>query len=133
MQTAGGTDLLPIIITALLGGGGAVFLGALIKGWSDLRAGVRAREREAVADLAAARADAEDRRVDAERDRDYWRSVAAGYGYQLRHAGMAPDPEAPVPPSEKNRTHNSRDRERAERGDPGPARGSRNWRGRRVP
>lgn len=115
MQTSGGTDLIPIIITALLGGGGAVFLGALIKGWSDLRAGARAREREAVTDLAAARDDSETRRATAERDRDYWRAVAGRYGYQLRQAGLKPDPETPEAPSDK-------DRDRPDREPPGRGR-----------
>lgn len=116
MPDTGGTDLVPIVITALLGGGGAVFLGALIKGWSDLRAGARAREREAVTDLAAARDDAEHRRALAERDRDYWRAIAGRYGYQLRQAGINPDPETPEPPSDKDRDRSERDTGRGRRG-----------------
>lgn len=125
MPASDGTSLVPVVITALLGGGGAVFLGALIKGWADLRAGARARERETVTDLAAARDDAETRRSSAERDRDYWRSIAGRYGYQLRQAGVKPDPETPEPPSDKERTRELRDprRGRRSRGHPLPQEG----------
>jgi hypothetical protein len=114
MPEVGGTDLIPIVITALLGGGGAVFVGTLLKGWSDLRAGARAREREAIADIAEARAQENLRRAAAERDRDYWRSIAARYGYQLRQAGLHPEPEAPEAPSEKDRAGEWRANHRTE-------------------
>lgn len=94
--------LITTLITTLLGGGGALFLAALIKGWADLRGGARAREREAVTDLATARDDAEHRRAVAERDRDYWRAIAGRYGYQLRNAGINPDPEMPEAPSDRD-------------------------------
>ncbi len=98
-----GGDWVPQIITGLLGGGGALFIAALVKGWADLRGGARAREREAVNDLAKARDDADRLRSLAERDRDYWRSIAAGYGYQLRSAGIEPAPLQPEAPSDLDR------------------------------
>lgn len=102
----------PALITGLLGGGGALFIGALFKGWADLRGGARAREREAVTDLAAARDDAEHRRAVAERDRDYWRAIAGKYGYQLRHHGLNPEPEMPEAPSDRDIGRQDRDQRR---------------------
>ncbi len=110
-----GMDLVPALITGLLGGGGALFIAALVKGWSDLRGGARARAREAVIDLAAARDDAENRRAVAEKDRDYWRAIAGRYGYQLRNAGINPDPEMPEAPSDRDRERERVDRERDRR------------------
>lgn len=112
---AAGTDWVPTLVTGLLGGGGALFIAALVKGWSDLRGGARAREREAVTDLAAARDDAENRRQIAEKDRDYWRAIAGRYGYQLRQHGVNPDPEMPEAPSDRERQRAERDRDRRSR------------------
>lgn len=94
-------ELLTTIITVVLGGGGIAALQAAIRGWSSLRAGARAREREAVDDLAAARDAAADRAAAAERDRDFWRVTSARYAAQLLRAGHEPVPPDPVPPSER--------------------------------
>lgn len=94
-------DTTQTLITALLGGGGAMFLGALVKGYSSLRGGARASTREAITDISTARDDEAKRRSVAEADRDYWRAIAGRYGYQLRTAGINPDPETPEPPSER--------------------------------
>ncbi|KAB1111974.1 hypothetical protein [Micromonospora aurantiaca (nom. illeg.)] len=82
------------IVTALLTTGGLAWARALLRGVGAVRAGVRATERAAVADLAQRAADAED-------DRDYWRDVAGGYRYQLREARIEPVPTNPVPPSRR--------------------------------
>lgn len=95
------TDTQQTLITALLGGGGALMISALVKGWSALRGGARASTREAITDISTARDDEAKRRSTAETDRDYWRAIAAKYGYQLRVAGVNPDPETPEPPSER--------------------------------
>jgi len=90
------------LIAAVLGGGGVAFLGAAIKGLQDLRSGVRAREREAVADLARSRDESDERARSAEADRDYWRRIANRYYGQLERLGVEPAPADPVPPSERD-------------------------------
>jgi tRNA A37 N6-isopentenylltransferase MiaA len=94
-------DTTQTLITALLGGGGALFIGALAKGYTSLRGGARASTREAITDIAAARDDEAKRRSAAEADRDYWRAITGRYGFQLRNAGINPDPETPEAPSER--------------------------------
>lgn len=94
-------DIVTTLITALIGVGGAGFIATLIKGWGSLRSGARAREREAVADLARARDEADERSRMAIADRDYWRLISARYAYQLMRSGLDPDPADPVPPSER--------------------------------
>jgi hypothetical protein len=94
-------DALTLLITTLIGAGGATFVATLIKGWSSLRSGARSLEKEAVADLARARDEAEDRCRKAVRDGEFWRSTAGSYAYQLIRAGKTPDPPDPVPPSER--------------------------------
>lgn len=90
-------EFLTLLITALISAGGATFLGSVVKGWSSLRSGARARERETLAELIRSR-------NDAEADRDFWRDTAAGYRWQLRDAGVEPDPAKPVQPSERRPT-----------------------------
>lgn len=87
-------EVFTVLITALISAGGVSFLGAAFRGWGTLRAGARARERETVAEMIRSR-------NLAEADRDYWRDVAGGYRWQLRDAGIAPDPATPVQPSER--------------------------------
>lgn len=89
-----GTDVLTVLITALISAGGVSFVGAMVRGWGTLRSGARARERETVAELVQSR-------NWAEADRDFWRDVAGGYRWQLRVAGIEPDPAQPVQPSER--------------------------------
>ncbi|GAB3832696.1 hypothetical protein [Dactylosporangium cerinum] len=62
-------DTTQTLITALLGGGGALFIGALVKGYTSLRGGARASTREAITDIATARDDKARRRGEAERSR----------------------------------------------------------------
>lgn len=95
------------IISLLIGGGGVAFVTALAKGIRDLRGGARAREREAVDDLARWRDEADEGRRAAERDRDFWRGTAGSYGYQLRTLGVEPIPANPIPPSERPQTRQS--------------------------
>lgn len=90
-------QFLTLLITALISAGGATFLGSVVKGWGSLRSGARARERETLAELIRSR-------NDAEADRDFWRDTAAGYRWQLRDAGVEPDPATPVQPSERRPT-----------------------------
>jgi hypothetical protein len=90
------------LIAAVLSTGGAAFLKQLTKGWSSLRSGARAREREVVTDLARSRDEAEDRCRLAERDAGYWQRIANRYAGQLLRAGIDPDPPDPLPPSERH-------------------------------
>lgn len=88
------------IIPYIIGGGGVALVGAVVKGWSSLRAGAQSLEREAVANLARMRREAEDELKLVQRDRDYWQLVQARYAAQLLRAGIEPVPADPRPPSE---------------------------------
>jgi hypothetical protein len=89
------------VVGLLLTAGGGAFIAAVLKGLSDLRAGARAGQREAVADLIEWRDDLERQVRQASADRDFWRAVCADRGYQLRQAGIEPRTADPVPPSER--------------------------------
>lgn len=92
-------DLILPLVTLLLGGGGLAFLQALFRGFSSLRGGARARERESFNDLARARDAADNRAEWAEADRDFWRDVAGRWRYQLVSHNIEPIPPEPIPPS----------------------------------
>jgi hypothetical protein len=92
-------DLIVPVVTLLLGSGGALFVQNLFKGLTTLRGGARAREREAVNDLARARDAADNRAEWAEADRDFWRDVAGRWRYQLVSHNVEPNPSEPEPPS----------------------------------
>jgi len=92
-------DLIVPLVTLLLGSGGALFLQNLFRGVASLRGGARAREREAVADLARSRDAADERAERAEADRDFWRDVAGRHRYQLVSNNIEPVPADPIPPS----------------------------------
>jgi hypothetical protein len=92
-------DLIVPLVTLLLGSGGLAFLQAIFRGVGSLRGGARAREREAVNDLARARDAADERAEWAEADRDFWHATAARWRYQLTSKGIEPIPADPVPPS----------------------------------
>jgi hypothetical protein len=51
-----------------------------------------------IRDLVDDRADAETRLEHMTRVADYWRGVSGNYGFQLRSAGITPNPEDPIPP-----------------------------------
>lgn len=95
------SDILVPLVTLILGGGGVAFVQSLFKGLGSLRGGARAREREAVDDLARARDQADERAMWAEADRDFWRDTAGRWLYQLRSNGIDPVPPDPVPPSDR--------------------------------
>lgn len=96
-------NLITTLITFIIGGGLATFITQVARSWGTLRSGARASTREVVKDLAAARDEAEEREADIRRDKDYWRNVAGGYAFQLRSAGIEPDPPTPLSPSEVRR------------------------------
>ncbi len=92
-------DLIIPLVTLLLGGGGLAFAQAIVKGMTSLRGGARAREREAVDDLARARDAADDRAEWAEADRDFWHETAGRWRYQLVSNNIEPIPANPEAPS----------------------------------
>lgn len=96
-------DWITAILAILLGTGGIGSLVSTARGINSLRTGVRARQREAITDLARSRDQADERAHWAEMDRDYWRAIAARYAYQLIRAGQDPVPADPAPPSERLR------------------------------
>lgn len=94
-------DLQTAVVTFLLGGGLTALVGALARGLSSLRSGARAHEREAVADLAKSRDEADERCRVATADSDYWHAISGRYYFQLTRAGIEPDPADPRAPSER--------------------------------
>ena len=92
---------LTTVIGLLLGGGGAMFLTTSIRGWSTIRSGAYAREREASDRLGTQLRESEERVAIVARDRDHWRNVAMRYSGQLVRAGIEPVPSDPIPPSER--------------------------------
>lgn len=97
MNTANLTSLL----TLLLGGGALATFTALFKGLKALRDGRKARENETVDDLRHWMDTWEGQYRDAERDLTYYRIVVGKYLFQMRSAGLTPDPDVPMPPSER--------------------------------
>lgn len=95
------SNLLPTVATVILSGGAGAFVISVARSWTTLRRGARARERETINDLMARAEDAEERERVAARDRDYWRQVTGSYGWQLRSAGITPNPPDPVQPSDQ--------------------------------
>ena len=81
------------------GGGLLLFVRQIWKTWQVVRSGARTTVSGVIKDLEKRYDAAVERAVRAEADVDYWRQIAAGYGYQLRSQGKVPDPENPYPPS----------------------------------
>lgn len=100
-MTVTGDELVKTLIAFIVGGGLTALVGTLIKGVSALRSGVRAEEREAIAEVGKSRRDAIARARAAEIDAWFWSGVAARYARQLIEAGVEPVPPDPVPPSER--------------------------------
>lgn len=92
---------LSTLIAGLLTGGGVAFLSTFVRGFSTIRSGAHAREREAVDAVGRQRDDLDRRLRVAERDRDYWRMTTFRYSGQLVRAGIEPSPADPVAPSER--------------------------------
>jgi hypothetical protein len=96
-------DWLTALLAVLLGTGGIGSLLSTARGINSLRTGARARQREAVTDLARSRDQADERAYWAELDRDYYRNLCGRYAYQLTRAGAEPNPAEISPPSERSR------------------------------
>lgn len=92
---------LATIVGILLSAGGGAFVLAVVKGLQDMRSGARTGQREVVQDLMAWRDDIEAKLRLSEKDRDWWRDLAARRGEQLRLASIEPAEPDPVPPSER--------------------------------
>lgn len=113
-------EMIQALLTFIVGGGLITLVTQVVRGSRSLRAGARASTREIVKDLAAARDEAEDRLARVRQDRDYWRSVAGDYGYQLRSHGHVPIPESPRSPSEREAEKPARTSARRRRADAAP-------------
>ncbi len=100
------------LLAFIVGGGLLGLVTQVVRSWSSIKSGARANTREVIKDLAAARDESEDREATVRRDKDYWRGVAADYGFQLRSAGLTPDPAKPMSPSERAREMGQREQTR---------------------
>lgn len=78
------------LVTVLLSVGGAAFITAVFSGVRSLREGVKAREKEAITNIATWGQDNAKRADKAEDDRDYWRDYAGKMLFQLRKEGIEP-------------------------------------------
>jgi hypothetical protein len=98
------TELLALI----LGGGFATLVGAVVQAYRSIRDGSRTQERDAYADLEAARKKEFDSREWAEIERDYWHSWAAELEYfmltKLPREQMPIRPPFPRRPAEESAT-----------------------------
>lgn len=105
------SDVIQTLVTFLVGGGLVTLIAQVVRGVSALRTGARASTRAVILDLAAARDDADNRAITYQRDSEFWRNTCAAYSFQMRTAGLTPDPTNPVPPSEQvGLVHRRRDR-----------------------
>jgi hypothetical protein len=89
------------LVAVILGGGGAVFIAAVIKGWQDLRSGARSHDKDTLKSLAERAERAEECERIERADCRYWESIAGRYAWQLRKAQVEPVPAEPIPPSER--------------------------------
>lgn len=93
-----GADL-GTIVTGVLSAGGVAFLGAVVKGIRDLKAGARSTRGDVITSQRQWITDLETRLARAETDRDFWQDVAGRRGHELRSAGRPV--ERVEPPSQK--------------------------------
>lgn len=94
---------LQALLTFVLGGGAIALVTQIVKASRLWRSGRLATTREVIRDIAAARDEAEEREAVLRQEKDFWRGVAADYSFQLRQAGILPNPPDPVSPSERTR------------------------------
>jgi len=85
------------LLTLLLGGGGVAFVTAVFQGYRSLRAGARAHEKEAVKDIADARAAAEDSLEYSRLELSWWQRWAGMLEYALARNGIEQPPRPPYP------------------------------------
>jgi hypothetical protein len=109
-------DVTQTIVTFLTGGGLIALITTAVRGFRTIRTGALASTRAVVKDLVEARNEAEDRLDQATIERDFWRTVAGTYGYQLTSAGIVPKPANPQPPKATRATEQAgRDARRSRR------------------
>ncbi len=92
-------QIVTALVSFLLSAGGIGSIRIAFRGLKRLRGGARQLEREVYADIAKSLASERQDREWAEADRDCWRDVAGRWRFQLRDAGIMPDPDEVVPPS----------------------------------
>lgn len=91
-------EVIQTLVTFLTGGGLVTLIAQGYKSIRTVRTGALSSTRAVVKDLVEARNEAEDRLDEAQREVNYWRDITGRYGFQLRQAGITPDPENPLPP-----------------------------------
>lgn len=96
------------LVNLLIGGGALAIIAAFFQGIKSLREGANAKQREAIKDLEKWRDEAEGKWLASEsrnsiiaRDRDFFRAMCGRYVQQIYQCGGVPDPEEPIPPSER--------------------------------
>lgn len=101
------------LVTFLTGGSFIALVTGIIRSVRTVRTGALSSTRAVVKSLVEARNEAEEREDFQRRRADYWQSIAGRYGYQLRQAGITPNPEKPRPPAvtADDRWRDRRDRE----------------------
>lgn len=85
------------ILAIILGGGAAAMVTACVAAYRSIKDGSRVAEKDAVADLEKWRATSDDRREQAEIERDYWRLWAGQLVYKITST-WGPDELPQQPP-----------------------------------
>jgi tRNA(Met) C34 N-acetyltransferase TmcA len=93
-----GPDAVSTVLKFLTGGGAIILVTQSFRAWSTWRSGARVTTRSIVRDLVVDRKEAEARVDERTAELDFWRGIAGAYAYQLRAAGLTPNPENPSPP-----------------------------------
>lgn len=111
-------DVIKTLVTFLTGGGLIALITGVIRSVRTVRTGALSSTRAVVKGLVEARNEAEDREDAQRRRADYWQDVAGRYSFQLRRAGVTPDPRNPMPPpvtaEDRREARQERDRQRIE-------------------
>jgi hypothetical protein len=110
-------DVTQTLVTFLTGGGLIALITTAVRGFRTIRTGALASTRAVVKDLVEARNEAETRLDQALIERDFWRTIAGTYAYQLTRAGLAPKPSNPQPPKATRATEQAGRDERRRRRD----------------
>jgi hypothetical protein len=108
-------EVIQTLVTFGTGGGLFALIAGIVRTVRTVRTGALSSTRAVVRSLVQARNEAEDREDVRTRERDYWRDIAGRYSFQLRNAGIRPDPPHPQPPRVSDDDRRQLRRERDER------------------
>ena len=108
-------DVIKTLVTFLTGGGLLALVTGIVRSVRTVRTGALSSTRAVVKGLVQARNEAENREDERTRERDYWRDIAGRYHFQLRSAGIRPDPPHPQPPHISDADRRQLRRERDDR------------------